>query len=171
MGFWIPAFAGMTVMQRSPFARTTDGGGRPRGTPLPGRDGLGDVEREGDEIPRLRFASLGMTRGREEERWVPACARTRGGGGRPRGTPLPGRDGLGDGGGRMREDNGGGRAPTRDAPTIEREGDEIPRLRFASFGMTRGEGRKDGSPHARGQQRGEGAHEGRPYREGTVWGT
>ena len=33
MGFWIPAFAGMTVMQRSPFAGTTEGG-RPRGTPL-----------------------------------------------------------------------------------------------------------------------------------------
>ena len=44
MGFWIPALAGMTVMQRSPSARTTDGG---RGS----TDGGGGSVM-GGEIPR-----------------------------------------------------------------------------------------------------------------------
>ena len=87
-----------------------------------------------NEIPRLRFASLGMTYGWRG--WVPASGRTTGGDGfvpaSSRGWALCGRMGTGMGP-RMREDNGRG---------------WILACVFA------GGGYGDGSPHARGQRKG-----------------
>ena len=73
-GFWIPAFAGMTVMQRSPSARTTGRGEVDTRRRLhEGRLFAGMTKGEGG-FETCPYEVVGVMGG--GKRWVPGCART-----------------------------------------------------------------------------------------------
>ena len=141
---WVPA-----------YARTTGGGGRPLGASLRGaEEGMGPRIREdngGGEFPlpssrgwlsvcggtgmgpRIRRVHEGRLSAGGRG-WVPAAARTTGGGGRPLGASLRGaEEGMGP---RIREDNGSGGVGSR-----------IPSARGETGSLW-----GDGSPHTRGQR-------------------
>ena len=111
MRFWIPAFAGMTVMQRSPCARTRRGGDGIDGDAADGGRGDGDGsphargQRGEGAVPEPPLHRNGCG----GSGWVPACARTMGGGMGSRIREDNGGRGMGS---RVREDNGrGGMGP------------------------------------------------------------
>ena len=105
---------------------------------------VGQKGREGDKIPRLRCAALGMTCGGRG--WVPASARTTGGGVFTRaGSSREERRGEFEGEGRREWPKRDGRplgSPLR-GEEGGREDDEIPRLRCARNDMWGSAGRND----------------------------